>query len=103
MKEALIRELREELDIVVWEEDLKIVHIVHTVGSDRTYFNIYMDILKYVWTLKNLEPHKCESIDFYDLEEIQGQESFAYETETLLRIQAGESFSEKDYKILKIF
>jgi hypothetical protein len=43
----LTREIKEEVNIDVLEEDLEIVHIVHRVNSDRIYFDIYIEVLKY--------------------------------------------------------
>lgn len=95
MKTWLIRELKEELNIEVSEKDMNILHITHSVSPERVYFNIYIEILKYSWVLKNLETEKCSEIVFKNFDEIKNDEKYLYEVETLEKIFAWESFSEK--------
>lgn len=95
MKESLIRELKEELNIEVNDEDMNILHISHVICPDRVYFNIYIEIIKYTWELKNLEPEKCSEIVFKDFEKIKNDKKFLYEVETLEKIFTWICFSEK--------
>lgn len=95
MKWAIIRELKEEINIDVLEEDVNILHIAHTLSVWKTYFNIYVEVLRYSWILENLEPEKCCELVFKDFEEIKNDEKYEYEVETLNRIFAWEKFSEK--------
>ncbi len=96
MKEAMIRELEEELNIRVEESDLTIAHISHTVAGDRVYFNIYMEVSHYTGEITNCETDKCSEVSFHSMEEIAGKPEFQYETETLEKIFQGEKFSEKN-------
>ncbi|MCB9807205.1 NUDIX domain-containing protein [Candidatus Peribacteria bacterium] len=97
MKEAMIRELTEELSIHVTENDLTIVHISHTIAGDRVYFNIYMEVSHYTGELTNCETEKCSEISFHNIEEIAGKAEFQYEFETLEKIFQDEKFSEKNH------
>jgi 8-oxo-dGTP pyrophosphatase MutT (NUDIX family) len=97
MKEAMMRELAEELNIHAWEDDLTIAHISHTVAGDRVYFNIYMEVSHYTGEITNCETDKCSEISFHSMEEIAGKPEFQYETETLEKIFKGEKFSEKNH------
>ena len=97
MKEAMIRELAEELNIHVLENDLTIAHISHTVAGDRVYFNIYMEVSHYTGEITNCETDKCSEISFHSMEEIVGKPEFQYEVETLEKIFQGEKFSEKNH------
>lgn len=95
LKYAMIRELEEELWIQTHEDDLKILHMAHTFSVWRDYFNIYIEISKYSWILKNLEPEKCSQIVFKKFEDIKNDERFQYEVETLEKIFTWEKFSQK--------
>jgi 8-oxo-dGTP diphosphatase len=97
MKEAMIRELEEELNIHAEEADLNITHISHTVAGDRVYFNIYMEVSRYTGEITNCEIDKCSEISFHSMEEIAGKPEFQYEVETLEKIFKGEKFSEKNH------
>lgn len=95
MKEAMIRELKEEINIIIKEEELEILHIAHVVSPNRVYFNIYMLVSNYKWEIKNLEPNKCSEIVFKKYDEIRNNPDFEYEVETLEKIFKWEKFSEK--------
>jgi 8-oxo-dGTP pyrophosphatase MutT (NUDIX family) len=47
MKDCIIRELKEELNIDILEKDINILHITHCITPERVYFNIYAEVLKY--------------------------------------------------------
>jgi hypothetical protein len=74
---------------------MNILHITHVVTQERVYFNIYIEILKYSWELKNLETEKCSEIVFKSINEIKNDEKYLYEVETLEKIFKWEKFSEK--------
>ena len=95
IKDSIIRELQEELWIGVLENDIEIAHIAHVISSERVYFNIYANILKYVWDIVNLESEKCSEIGFYTFQEIENNPDFQYEIETLKSIEMWYIFSEK--------
>ena len=95
IKDSIIRELQEELWIGVLENDIEIAHIAHVVSSERVYFNIYANILKYVWDIVNLESEKCSEIGFYAFQEIENNPDFHYEIQTLKSIEMWYIFSEK--------
>lgn len=64
---ALQRELKEEIDIEIWEKDVEIIHMSHRVRKgDRRYFDTYFRINSYTWTLKNNETNKHSEMKFID-------------------------------------
>ena len=97
MKDAMMRELEEELNIHAQESDLIITHIAHTVAGDRVYFNIYIEVSHYTGEITNCETDKCSEIGFHSMEEIADKPEFQYERETLEKISRGEKFSEKNH------
>ncbi len=60
MKECMIRETKEELDINIVEKDLEIEHISHRVEGDRIYFDVYLSVKKYYWISKIAEKNIIE-------------------------------------------
>ncbi len=62
--DAMIREAKEELNIELKREDLKIEHILHHYKGNRIKFII--SAKKYEGTLQVGEPDKCEKIEWFD-------------------------------------
>ncbi len=92
---AMKRELKEEINIDVELSDIKIIHCTHVICPDRIYINFYIEVLKYSWKIENLEPEKCSSLSFINIEEFLWNPDYKYENETLQHIKSWEFFSEK--------
>jgi ADP-ribose pyrophosphatase YjhB (NUDIX family) len=69
-KDCIIREVLEEADITINPEDLKIVHVMHRKASDREYFDVFVMAEKWTGEILNMEPNKCDSLDWYRLNEL---------------------------------
>lgn len=96
-KESFIREMKEELNIYIKEQECKLVHISHRISkNDRIYFDIYFDVIKYSWELKNNEIEKCSEIKFIDINNINENEKhlFWYDLDVIRKIEKEEKFSE---------
>lgn len=65
---AMIREAKEELNIVIHREDLKIEHILHHYKGNRMKFVISSE--RYEGELKIGEPDKCEKIEWFCIDEL---------------------------------
>lgn len=65
--EALIRELYEEVGIIIRQDQLDIRHIAYRKNHDRETFDIYMDVLDHTGEIHNAEPEKCEALAFLDI------------------------------------
>lgn len=61
--EAAVRELKEELDIVVAPEDLKF----KLVKPEKSHISFFFEIIKYQGEIKNNEPEKHGDLRFLDL------------------------------------
>ena len=68
-KQAVIRECREEIGIVVNIENIKFAHLSHRVGINgaRTYYDIYFVICKYEGVPYIAEPQKCSALQWFDI------------------------------------
>ena len=66
--DAMIRESKEELNIELKREDLKIEHILHHYKGNRIKFLI--SAKKYEGTLQVGEPDKCEKLGWFDIKKL---------------------------------
>ena len=70
---AMIRETMEELLIVIKEENLKIVHILHHYNGNRVNFILTTD--KYEGVPSIGEPDKCEKIEWFNINKLPSNTS----------------------------
>ncbi len=68
-KQAIIRETQEEAGIALQEEDLQVTHVSHRFGSHREYIDIYLTANKWKGQITNLEPDKCDGLEWFSLEQ----------------------------------
>lgn len=68
LMQAMIREAKEELNIDICRDDLKIVYILHNYRSDR--INFILTTKGYKGTLSIGEPDKCEKIEWFELDKL---------------------------------
>lgn len=70
VQDALIREMKEELDIVI-EVGRLLVVANDIISEENQHWISPQYICKIVGgKLKNMEPHKCEGFDWFDLESL---------------------------------
>lgn len=63
-KEALCREVKEEIGITVSPESLTLVHVSHR-RTERDNIDLFMICDKWEGTIENCEPHKCSELRFF--------------------------------------
>lgn len=69
---ALIREAHEELGIDIECDDARFVQVMHnSYGIGRLAF--FFEVKKWSGQARNLEPHKCEDIRWFSLNDLPGQ------------------------------
>jgi len=67
VKEAMIREAREEIGVDIAGADLEVVHVMHRLaGDERIDFFLRAD--RWSGEVKNMEPHKCSDLAWYPLD-----------------------------------
>ena len=68
IRTACAREVKEELGVLVKEEDLKVLHVMHIfVPNSFEGIGFFLQTEKWEGELKNMEPNLHESIGWYDL------------------------------------
>lgn len=99
VKESCIREMKEELDIDMLKDDLKVVHICHRVKKDRVYFDIYLEVKKYFWEIKINETDKCSELKFVDINNLPIDDFVNYDIDCVKKANSGEYFSEVNFEL----
>lgn len=94
--EALVREAKEEADIVLNATDLKIGVIGHLLdvpykGTIQNIINFFIFTDKYEGIIQNKEPDKTESLAFYDINNLPSQ-TFQMVKKAIKTFQNGENF-----------
>lgn len=87
MTAAMARELKEEIDIDVSEEDMRVVHISHrTSFGEREYFDIYLEILNYAGAPRINEPEKCSALHYFDIYSVDSLDFVLYDVDVIKMI-----------------
>jgi 8-oxo-dGTP diphosphatase len=68
-KEALIREIQEEIGIEINEKDLNFVHLLH-FRKDKDYMFLFFTCEKWQGEPKILEPEKSDALDWFPLDKL---------------------------------
>lgn len=89
-----MREVKEEVNLDVLENDLEIVHISHRICSDRVYYDVYMEVKKYNWNLQINEPEKCSELLFVDISKLPEDNFVMYDIEQYVKSKNWENFSD---------
>ena len=66
IKQAMIREAREEAGIIIYEEDIKIATFLHR-KTDPERFDFFLQCKKWNGEIDNKEPDKCSELNWYDI------------------------------------
>ncbi len=98
--QAAIREAKEEVDITLKKEDLKVVHVLHEkyeseVNAEAVVF--FIEATKWEGEPKIAEPHKCDDVRCFDLGDIP-QNTVACLKFVLDKISKGIFYSEFGWK-----
>lgn len=84
MATAMIRELKEEIDIDVQEKDIKVVHISHRISqSDREYFDVYLEVSDFTGTPVINEPEKCSALEYFDITSVNPEDFVMYDIDVI--------------------
>ncbi len=65
LKSAMIREVREEVGITLSPDDLDVVGVIPSLPNNYVYF--FLQAATWFGDVKNMEPHKCDDVRWFDL------------------------------------
>ena len=69
-RQALIRESFEEAGIILKEEDLELVHVLHKVNGEEHRIVLYFKTMQWEGELKAKETHKFKETEWFYLEDL---------------------------------
>lgn len=69
-RSALVREVKEEADIEIKIDDLKMIHVMHRKGNDHERIDFFMKAEKWQGKPTILEPNKCDALTWFELDEL---------------------------------
>lgn len=68
--QTMVREAKEEANIIILPEDLKIVHVMHRKGKNDERVDVFIRAEKWQGEIKNIEPHKCDDLGWFSLDSL---------------------------------
>jgi ADP-ribose pyrophosphatase YjhB (NUDIX family) len=66
---ALIRESKEEIGVDIKREDVKLVHIMHSIDS-KERIGFFFEVKKWNGEIKNVELEKHRDVKWFDINEL---------------------------------
>ncbi len=66
-REALQREVQEEIGVMVDIEKLQLVHVMHRLCGDDERVDFFFTTMEWRGEIKNMEPDKCDDIEWFPL------------------------------------
>lgn len=68
LKDALIREAKEEIGIIIKKEDIELISVLDI--SNENYLNFFFKVKHYQGRPKIMEPDKCDELKWFNIKEI---------------------------------
>lgn len=99
-RDAAIREAKEELDINIASNDIKLVHMTSNLASRTESFDFYFEVSRYTGEIRNCESGKCVEMRYFTLDEVAKLKNVISPTRVALAcLKHGEIYSElKSYQ-----
>ena len=96
LKQAMIREAKEEIGIDILSQDLHLVHTLHRANtSERERLDFFFTVDAFQGLPAICEPDKCTELAYLDIH-IDTQ-IVSYVQETLQLIEQGHNYSEREF------
>jgi len=70
LTEAIIREAKEEIDVVLEKEDLELKHIMHRKAPNHERADLFFTAKKWQREPKIMEPNKCDDLNWFALDKL---------------------------------
>ncbi len=100
VREAMAREAREEVGIIIDPKDLTLVHVIHRYkhGEDKKeYFEFYLTTKVWQGEPINNEPHNCHEIGWFPLDSLP-KDMVPKTKHAIEQWKLGNVFSELDWE-----
>ena len=94
---AAVREAREEVGIVIREEDVEIVQVMHRLSDDER-IDFFATISAWEGEITNNEPDKCDHLAWFSLDELP-ENTVPYVRQAIRNYQNGVQFSSFGWEV----
>lgn len=91
--EAMVREAREEANIIVKSEDLQMVHVMHRKSKDSERVDFFLTARKWEGEPINNEPDKCDHVGWFPMDNLP-ENTIDFTRQVIECYRKGEIFSE---------
>lgn len=95
LKQAMVREAKEEIGIDITEEDLDFVCGIRR-GNNDNYINFYLKSNKYNGNIENLELDKCDDLKWFKISNLPDN-MIANDRKAIYNMENNISFEEYDF------
>ncbi len=68
--EGCIREIREEIGVILNQEDLSVVHVMHRKAETDERIDFFFTATSYEGEIINAEPNKCDDLSWFLLDDL---------------------------------
>jgi len=95
-RQAMIREAKEEVGIILNPNDLRVAHITHKrkiAGYDSERVDIFLVASKWKNKIKNMEPDKCDDLKWFSINDLP-ENIVSYVKHALEQIEKNKFYSE---------
>lgn len=70
LTEAMVREAKEEVDVVVKREELELKHTMHRKASNHERVDFFFTAKNWQGEPKIMEPHKCDDLKWFPVNDL---------------------------------
>lgn len=70
VENAIIREVKEEINIDIKNETLRTIQVMNRNGIDRERIDYFFTVDRWNGEIKNKEPNKCDDLKWFDLDDL---------------------------------
>jgi len=67
LRQAALRELKEETGLTASEDQLAFVELLHRISTDRVYLDVFFQVKQWEGTPAIMEPSKCDHFSWFPL------------------------------------
>ncbi len=95
LKEAMVREAKEEIDIILSSEDLELVHTMNRKIPDDERIDFFFTSKKWRGEPKIMEPNKCNDLAWFEIDNLP-EKIIPYVKQAIDSIKKNLPYSERE-------
>lgn len=93
LTQAMVREAKEEIGVILDSADLRLVHTMHRKGPTDERADFFFTVKKWTGEPKIMEPHKCDDLRWFDVNNLP-KNTIPYIKQAIDHVLQGSTFSE---------